>query len=549
MFTRRFFSILCSLALLGGYPLVASADVQSIAVGSLPNDFALDTRNNHLFTANSGSHDVTVFTEALSGTRTITQDSVPFALAVNPGTSRVYVANAGSDNLAVLDAFANTITYRDTGSKPLALALDSQSGNVYVVNQGSNSVTVLDAFGHVSTAVKVGDKPIALDFNSATRRAYVANSVSNSVSVIDTFAHTGTGSADIYAIIDTVNVGNRPVAIKSNPATGKIYVANQNSNTVSIIDASSHAVETLPVGASPTALALDGGLNRVYVANITDNNISVLDGGNNFTISVGAAPSAIAVNLLNHRVYVANYMDNSLSIIDGDKVVETVKVGSHPVDVIVNPTTARVYVLNQGSNSVSAISECKSEQLLYCTNRTLPSCGEAGGFWNGNACLSGAPVLLDLGAGTSVQPAGLGSGARFSGVLVINGASALQTAFMRTGEHVSITLSMDTEASDVGQNGEFLIVVKYIPNDALPTFYMRNPQGVFEHWDFSFANLRGATATEPLVSKKTVEVFNGPLNFPGRFIFFCGYRLAATNTIIFNGLKQLELNVSASSTP
>ena len=49
------------------------------------------------------------------------------------------------------------------------------------------------------------------------------------MSVINGATNTVTGSP--------INVGNGPVAVAVNPVTNKIYVANEASNSVTVIDA------------------------------------------------------------------------------------------------------------------------------------------------------------------------------------------------------------------------------------------------------------------------------------------------------------------------
>ena len=76
----------------------------------------------------------------------------------------------------------------------------------------------------VVATVAVGPGPHALIFNPSNNYTYVANSNSNTVSVI-----SGTN------VVDTVTVGQGPVALAFNPSNNYIYVANINSNTVSVI--------------------------------------------------------------------------------------------------------------------------------------------------------------------------------------------------------------------------------------------------------------------------------------------------------------------------
>ncbi|MBI3042490.1 MAG: Ig-like domain repeat protein, partial [Betaproteobacteria bacterium] len=89
---------------------------------------------------------------------------------------------------------------------------------------------------------------------------YIPNPADNSVTIVDPAAG---------AIIDTIKVGLRPVAVAAKADGSRVYVANRGSNTVSVIDtASNRVIEHLASGVEPLALAasLDG--NRLYVGTL-----------------------------------------------------------------------------------------------------------------------------------------------------------------------------------------------------------------------------------------------------------------------------------------
>ncbi len=189
------------------------------------------------------------------------------------------------------------------------------------------------------TSVGTGSQPVALAINPLTGRVYVANQGSNNVTVIDE-------ATDSTA---TVSVGGYPSAIAVSPSTNKIYVANANSNNVTVIDGASNATTAVAAGRCPQALAINPATNKIYVANYLGNTVTVINGTNNSTstISVGSYPSAIAVNSANNKVYVANLNSNTVTVIDGATGNTTaVSVGRYPKAVAVNPLTNQIYVAN-----------------------------------------------------------------------------------------------------------------------------------------------------------------------------------------------------------
>ncbi|NIM52244.1 MAG: beta-propeller fold lactonase family protein, partial [Gemmatimonadales bacterium] len=76
-------------------------------------------------------------------------------------------------------------------------------------------------------AIPVGRSPHAVDVNPRTNRVYVANRESNEVTVID---------GESLEVLATVAVGEEPWDVAVDPTTGRIFVSNHRSGTVSVID-------------------------------------------------------------------------------------------------------------------------------------------------------------------------------------------------------------------------------------------------------------------------------------------------------------------------
>jgi YVTN family beta-propeller protein len=189
--------------------------------------------------------------------------------------------------------------------------------------------------------------------NPVTNRVYVANYNSATVSVIDGASNT---------VIAAPAVGSNPNAVAVNPVTNRVYVANYNSATVSVIDGASNTVIATPaLGFNPYAVAVNPVTNKVYVANYFGSTMTVIDGATNGTtsVAVGSEARAIAVNPVTNKVYVAIKGTATVSVIDGasNAVIATPAVGSYSWAVAVNPVTNKVYVANNGSASVSVITE------------------------------------------------------------------------------------------------------------------------------------------------------------------------------------------------
>ncbi len=195
------------------------------------------------------------------------------------------------------------------------------------------------------------------------------------VSVVAGVAH----SAD--TVIATVPVGQAPVAVAVNPLSHIVYVPNENSGSVSMIDGvsdTSTATVSIPLGghagAFPNAVIVDalGATPRAFVANFWSHSISVIDEGSKTvtaTITLpeshASGPRALAfdptgtVPATPPKLYVANYGLGTVSVYDADtySLIDEIPVGVRPraLGVFSAPSHHRVFVANRDSGTVSVI--------------------------------------------------------------------------------------------------------------------------------------------------------------------------------------------------
>ena len=107
-----------------------------------------------------------------------------------------------------------------------------------------------------------------------------------------------------------------------NSSTNKIYVSNEGSNNVTVIDGVTNATTTLtdPSAVAPVAVAVDSATNRVYVSNrgIGPGSVTIIDGTTNSFTTVMApdgATDAAAVNPMTNRIYAGD--GSNVTVIDG----------------------------------------------------------------------------------------------------------------------------------------------------------------------------------------------------------------------------------------
>ncbi|PRX69845.1 YVTN family beta-propeller protein [Cohnella sp. SGD-V74] len=197
--------------------------------------------------------------------------------------------------------------------------------------------------------IAAGNGPFSAAVNPITNRIYIANEQDSSVTVID-------GATNARTTVATLS---HPTAIAVNAVTNRIYVAHPDHDKVSVIDgAGSNVTEIIDAGDGPTDIAVNAATNKIYVANRAGDDVTVIDGVDHTTetVAAGDEPYRISVNAVTNKIYVVNTASHNVIVIDGaDHSTQTVTVGSLPNAVAVNPITNKIYVTNQGDNSVTVI--------------------------------------------------------------------------------------------------------------------------------------------------------------------------------------------------
>ena len=90
-------------------------------------------------------------------------------------------------------------------------------------------------------------------------------------------------TASALSVVATITVGNVPTYVAYDSAKGEVFVANDGSNSVSVIsDTTNSVVATVSyVGSNPFGVTYDSGKGEVFVANSGSNNVSVINDSNN----------------------------------------------------------------------------------------------------------------------------------------------------------------------------------------------------------------------------------------------------------------------------
>jgi len=198
-----------------------------------------------------------------------TGNSHPGGLALSSDEKRAFVCLSRNNSLGIVDLDSGTlIKEMPVGVAPFDVVLKADAKTAFVSNWGGRHPRVGEKTAKSSdTDTLVSDRGIA---------------VSGTVSVVDLDKAAETGQ---------ITTGLHPSDLELSADQGTLYVANANSDTVSVIDTASLRVvdsilvrpdPSLPFGSAPNALVLSSDGKTLFVANGGNNAVAVvaLDGKN-----------------------------------------------------------------------------------------------------------------------------------------------------------------------------------------------------------------------------------------------------------------------------
>ena len=199
---------------------------------------------------------------------------------------------------------------------------------------------------NVIATVNAGSDPSAIAVNATTNRVYVANESSNDVTVIDGVSNT---------VVATVKVGLRPQYIAVSAATNRVFVSNGGDATLSVIDGATLAVKTLDIGGTGP-IAINERRNQVYVVRLGNNDeVTIVDGARLtwYTAATDSyVPRDLALDEAADRLYVAHYASGDVRSIDLASTSDfppTVSIGvwSRPTHIALNAGAKRLFVIGE----------------------------------------------------------------------------------------------------------------------------------------------------------------------------------------------------------
>jgi len=195
-------------------------------------------------------------------------------VAVDQATNTIYATVVGSRGAAnpdapkgelwVIDGKSHKVTQVVTSPAQtvVGVAFDPSTRRVYTTDMVGHQIVVFDAAaGHkqVATWPAGGEQPMNIAVDTAGSRIFVSNQGTGTLTVIDTKSGK---------LIKSIPTGGGALSVAYAPKNGHVYVTNRNAGTTSVVDAKSlEVIANLPTGSMPQTVTVDHATGLVYVTN------------------------------------------------------------------------------------------------------------------------------------------------------------------------------------------------------------------------------------------------------------------------------------------
>ncbi len=287
----------------------AGAVVATVPVVTGPHGMGVTPDGRRVFVSGDSSSGVSVIDTATDRViRTIEVGKTPHGIAITPDGKMVLVGVYGDNRVAFIDAASNTVVATVPVRNPHTIAIRPDGKTAYVASQqpGKFALVVVDlASRSVVRAVALKAAPRDPEFSFDGKALYFTLAGVNAIEVLDPVtdkivAEVPTGVsphiARLYrgatlgaAVVQgpgelqlfdpatkkqvrAIAVGNQPHWQASNDGK-KVYVTNEGSNDVTVVDLGTGQKTTIPVGTAPRKVVVQpatpasiGGA-RVSIAN------------------------------------------------------------------------------------------------------------------------------------------------------------------------------------------------------------------------------------------------------------------------------------------
>ena len=294
----------------------------------------------------------------------------------NSSAFRLYVSNEVSGDLTIIDsATYKVIATVPLGKRPRGIHASPDRQTIYVAVSGSpiagpdvdestlpppdrsaDGIAVFDVKQNkIVRTIHAGVDPENFDVSQDGTQIYVSNEDTSEVSIVDVASGT----------VKSFKVGEQPEGVKVTPDGKLVYVTSEGQGTISILDPKAgKIIKTFKVGHRPRSIAFSPDGSRAYINAENDGTVVIVDAVKQKmigTIPLGKPgvikPMAVLLSPDGSRLYVSTGRGRQIFTIDTatNKPVSSVEVGVRPWGIALSPDAKTLYSANGPSNDVSVV--------------------------------------------------------------------------------------------------------------------------------------------------------------------------------------------------
>lgn len=223
----------------------------------------LDDKNGRIWVTNTPDNTIAIYNQSdLSLVRQLPPGTVYHSrdVILDPVRNLAFVSSSATSNIYVFDSetfeekLVITIQSAERGGDfyVMSLALDAEAGELYVASRVSNELAVIDAQTlEVKRVLPIpgAKNATGLDVDPATGRLFVAAQDTDNLLILDRTSG---------AVLHDVAVGAGALNVEFDAATGLAWVASRQSGSLSAVNANGEVVAHLPGGSYANHISSDG---------------------------------------------------------------------------------------------------------------------------------------------------------------------------------------------------------------------------------------------------------------------------------------------------
>ena len=272
-----------------GWKLTPAGD--QVAIGELPLNMIITKDDKYALTSNSGTKENSISVVDLNAEKEVQRIDVSKTwrgITFNGDDSKLYVSGANNNLIYVYDFIPGHLSLSDSIiiGKPFPEDKISITGLDYLpgknillaVSRMSNSLYVIDVIKKkIIRQLKFDGECYDVKINHAGTFAYISLWSKASIAEID---------LSTYSPTNFINVGDHPNEILISKNDDRLFVADANNNSVSVVDLKTKKetekiISSLkpdsPYGSTPNAICFNNDESVLIVANADNNYLALFD--------------------------------------------------------------------------------------------------------------------------------------------------------------------------------------------------------------------------------------------------------------------------------